>query len=276
MNPLQLEETVRQALLEDLGPGDITCSAVIADDLRCTATIVAKAKGVIAGSDAASWSFRLLDPTVRFTCLPDGDRVNPGDLVAELAGPARAILGGERVALNFLQHLSGVATATARAVAAAEPYGVRIVDTRKTTPGLRALEKAAVRAGGGSNHRLGLYDAVMLKENHIAVAGGIVQAVRLAKNRVGHMVKIEVEVEHLHQIDDALSAGADVIMLDNMSLADMQIAVRQINGRAIVEASGGITPERVAKVAACGVDVISLGWITHSVPALDLSLRVVM
>lgn len=267
---------MRQALSEDLGSGDLTCEAVIPADAQATAEIQAKASGRIAGGQAATLAFQLLDPSVECTFIPDGSPVEVGDVVAQLSGRARALLSAERVALNMLQHLSGIATATAEAVAAAEPYGVRIVDTRKTTPGLRALEKSAVRAGGGSNHRFGLYDAVMLKENHIAVAGGIVPAVQRARERIGHMVKIEVEIESLHQIDAALEARADVILLDNMSLADMRAAVAKIDKRATIEASGGITPDRVAEVAACGVDVISIGWITHSVPALDLSLRVVM
>lgn len=274
MNSLWLEETVRRALHEDLGTGDITSEALFPDEIKAEATIRAKARGRIAGTRAAGLAFGLLHADIQFTSCPDGTNVTPGQVVATLAGPAAAILSGERVALNFLQHLSGVATATAQAVEAARPYGVKIVDTRKTTPGLRMLEKEAVRIGGGANHRFGLYDAVMLKENHIAVAGGIGQAVETVRRRIGHMVKIEVEVEHLQQIPEALEAGADVILLDNMSLDDMRTAVGLIKGRAIVEASGGITPDRVAAVAACGVDVISLGWITHSVPALDLSLRV--
>lgn len=276
MNPLLLEEIVRRALLEDIGPGDVTAEAVIPEDRTARAEIRAKAAGCIAGMAAAATAFRLLDPDVRFSGVADGTAVKPGDLVAEVAGRARALLSAERVALNFLQRLSGIATATARAVAAAAPYGVRIVDTRKTTPGLRMLEKEAVLAGGGANHRLGLYDAVLLKENHIAVAGGIAAAVERVRARVGHMVKIEVEVESLEQIEEALAAGADVIMLDNMSPDEMRRAVAMIGGRAVVEASGGVTPERVAEVAACGVDVISLGWLTHSAPALDLSMRVVM
>lgn len=276
MNRLWLEETVKQALMEDIGSGDLTVEATIPPDQQTVAQIRAKAAGTIAGTEAAALAFQILDPNVQFSSVADGASVNPGDVVAEIKGPAGAILSAERVALNFLQHLSGIATETAKAVHAAAPYGTRIVDTRKTTPGLRTLEKAAVRAGGGSNHRLGLYDAVMLKENHIAVAGGITKAVGRVRDRVGHMVKVEVEVEHLHQIDEALTAGVDVILLDNMSLDDMKEAVRKIAGRAVVEASGGITPDRVAEVAACGVDVISLGWITHSVRALDLSLRIVL
>lgn len=276
MNPLWLEDVVRSALNEDIGTGDITSEALIAADAQAEARIVAKAPGCIAGMPAATCAFRLLDPNVRISGVEDGTRVVPGDVVAEIAGSARAILSAERVALNFLQHLSGIATATAEAVEAVRPYGTRIVDTRKTTPGLRALEKAAVRAGGGVNHRLGLYDAVMIKDNHIAVAGGIAEAVRRVRERIGHMVKIEVEIESLDQLDEALSTGVDVILLDNMSLEDMRRAVERIAGRAVVEASGGITPANVREVAACGVDVISLGWITHSVPALDLSLRIQM
>lgn len=274
MNPLWIEEIVRRALTEDVGPADISTRAAVAADATAEAVILAKAEGCLAGTHVAAGVFRTLDPAIRFASLPDGSSIEPGTEVATIAGPARAILTGERVALNFLQHLSGVATATRQAAVAAEPYGVKVVDTRKTTPGLRALEKEAVRVGGGANHRMGLYDAVMLKENHIALAGGITEGVRRARAYVGHTVKIEVEVERLDQIDEAIAAGADIILLDNMSLTDMRSAVERIGGKAIVEASGGITPERVAQVAACGVDVISLGWITHSVPALDLSLRI--
>lgn len=276
MNRIWLDDIVRRALAEDIGPGDLTVEAVVAPSTQACARIRAKAEGVVAGTEAAARTFQLLDPAIKFQAVADGTHVQPGDIVAEIQGDARAILSGERVALNFLQHLSGIATETARAVRAAAPYGTRIVDTRKTTPGLRTLEKAAVRAGGGANHRLGLFDAVLLKENHIVLAGGIGPAVQRAKKRVGHMVKIEVEVEHLSQIEEALAAGVDAILLDNMSLDEMRQAVKMVGGRAVVEASGGITPDRVAEIAACGVDVISLGWITHSVPALDLSLLVEM
>ncbi len=274
MNRIWLDEIVRTALEEDIGPGDLTVEAVVDPGTRAQARIYAKAEGVIAGTQVAARAFQLLDPEVHFQSVPDGTEVAPGDIVADISGEAAAILSAERVALNFLQRLSGIATETARAAKAAAPYGARIVDTRKTTPGLRALEKAAVRAGGGGNHRLGLYDAVLLKENHIALAGGIGPAVARAKERVGHMVKIEVEVESLHQVEEALAAGVDAILLDNMSLDEMRRAVEMIAGRAIVEASGGITPERVAEVASCGVDVISLGSLTHSARALDLSLLI--
>lgn len=274
MNYIWLDEVVRRALEEDIGPGDLTVQSVVPPGTRATAHIRAKAEGVIAGTAAAARAFQLLDSSIQFQSVSDGTPVRPGDVAAEISGDAAAILSGERVALNFLQHLSGIATETARAVQAAAPYGTRIVDTRKTTPGLRALEKAAVRAGGGANHRLGLFDAVLLKENHIALAGGIGPAVKRAKERAGHMVKIEVEVERLSQIEEALAVGVDAILLDNMSLDEMRQAVQMIGGRAVVEASGGITPDRVAEVAACGVDVISLGWITHSVRALDLSLLI--
>lgn len=276
MKPLHLERIVYRALREDIGTGDITSEAIVPFDKQASGVIVAKASGCIAGTAVARCAFELLDSAAQFQSVADGTTVNAGDEVATIHGSALAILQAERVALNFLQHLSGIATATVQAVQAATPYKARIVDTRKTTPGLRVLEKAAVRAGGGYNHRFGLYDAVMLKENHLAVAGGITPAVSSVRAQLGHMVKIELEIERLEQIPEALANEVDVILLDNMSVEQMKIAVQQIKGHALTEASGGLRPEHVADVAACGVDIISLGWITHSVPALDLSLRIAM
>lgn len=274
MNPVWLEETVRRALNEDLGTGDITTAAVIPRDAVGHATIVTKAAGRIAGLAAASLAFRILDPDVLITRhAEDGCDLPAGAPVLTLRGRTAALLSAERVALNFLQHLSGIATATREAVARAAPYGVLILDTRKTTPGLRALEKEAVRIGGGRNHRFGLYDAVMLKENHITAAGGIRRAVERVRAYVGHTVKIEVETETLAEVAEAVEAGVEIILLDNMDEATMREAVRIVGGRAFVEASGGITLDRIAAIAACGVDGISVGWITHSAPALDLSLR---
>ena len=275
--PLLIEPVVRAALLEDLGrAGDITTDAVIPAEARLSGVIAARQAGVVAGVDAALLAFGLLDPAVAATVeRPDGGSVAAGDAVIRLEGPARPILSAERVALNLLCRLSGIATVTARLVAAARPHGpARIVCTRKTTPGLRALEKHAVRAGGGSNHRFGLDDAVLIKDNHIAVAGGDRPAIERARAGVGHLVKIEVEVDTLDQLDEALDVGVDAVLLDNMDPATLAEAVKRVDGRAITEASGRITPETVAAVAASGVDLISVGWITHSAPILDLGLDV--
>ncbi len=271
---LMVEPIVRAALLEDLGrAGDITTAAVIPRETRMTGVIASRRDGVIAGADAAMMAFALMDSAVIVTLeKPDGSRVAPGDVVMRLAGPAHAILSAERVALNLLGHLSGVATATAALVDAVRPHRARIVCTRKTTPGLRALEKHAVRAGGGANHRFGLDDAVLIKDNHIAVAGGVRPAIARARGAVGHLVSIEVEVDTLAQLDEALQAGVDAVLLDNMNPQQLQEAVRRVNGRAITEASGNISLATVNAVAASGVDLISSGWITHSAPVLDLGL----
>ncbi|SFG54415.1 carboxylating nicotinate-nucleotide diphosphorylase [Methylobacterium gossipiicola] len=272
---LMVEPIVRAALLEDLGrAGDLTTDAIVPAGLTMNAVIAARQEGVISGVDTAVIAFGLIDPAVAVTVeRGDGARVAPGDVVIRLEGPARAIITAERVALNLLCRMSGVATATAGLVAAARPHGkARIVCTRKTTPGLRALEKHAVRAGGGSNHRFGLDDAVLIKDNHVAVAGGIVPAITRARAYAGHLVKIEVEVDTLAQLDEALSVGADAVLLDNMSPDQLTEAVRRIDGRAIAEASGRITRDTVGAVAASGVDLISCGWITHSAPIIDLGL----
>lgn len=275
MNPIWLENTVRAALHEDIGYGDITTEAIVPADAKAQAKIIAKATGCIAGNDVARLAFQLLDSQIAYQVIAaDGAEVTYGDVVARITGSAAAILSGERVALNFMQRMSGTATATREAVKAAAPYGTRIVDTRKTTPGLRALEKYAVRVGGGLNHRIGLDDAVLIKENHIAVAGGISPAVQRVRARVGHMVKVEVEVERLDQIDEALNAGVDAILLDNMDLETMRQAVLHINKRVVVEASGSISADKIAEVAATGVDIISMGRLTHSSPALDMSLLI--
>ncbi len=272
--PLLLEPLIRAALQEDLGrAGDITTMAVIPEDARFTGAIVARQAGTIAGLEAAAQSFSLLDPTVETAALvAEGARVGPNTPVLRVSGPARSILSSERVALNLICHLSGIATATATLVDAVADYPVRITCTRKTTPGLRMLEKAAVLAGGGSSHRYGLDDAVLIKDNHIAVAGGIAEAIRRARAAVGHLVKVEVEADTLEQVRLALPEGPDVILLDNMDLETMAEAVRLIDKRALAEASGGITLERVRDIAATGVDVISSGALTHSVTALDLGL----
>lgn len=272
---LLVEPVVRAALLEDLGrAGDITTDAIVPPEARLQGVIGARQNGVIAGVDCARIAFELIDPAVSVTVeRPDGAAVAPGDVVLRLDGPARAILTAERVALNLLCRLSGVATATAGLVEAARPHGkAAIVCTRKTTPGLRALEKHAVRAGGGSNHRFGLDDAVLIKDNHVAVAGGIVPAIERARSRAGHLVKIEVEVDTLAQLEEALSVGADAVLLDNMDPETLRRAVAMIDGRALSEASGRITRETVGAVAASGVDLISCGWITHSAAIIDLGL----
>ena len=272
---LLVEPVVRAALLEDLGrAGDITTDAIVPPEARLEGVIAARQHGVIAGVDCARIAFELIDPAVSVAVeRPDGARVAPGDTVLRLAGPARAVLTAERVALNLLCRLSGVATATAGLVEAARPHGkAAIVCTRKTTPGLRALEKHAVRAGGGSNHRFGLDDAVLIKDNHVAVAGGIVPAIERARARAGHLVKIEVEVDTLAQLEEALSVGADAVLLDNMDPEMLARAVAMIDGRALSEASGRITRETVGAVAASGVDLISCGWITHSAAIIDLGL----
>ena len=272
---LLVEPVVRAALLEDLGrAGDITTDAIVPPEARLQGVIGARQNGVIAGVDCARIAFELIDPAVSVTVeRPDGARVAPGDVVLRLDGPARAILTAERVALTLLCRLSGVATATAGLVEAARPHGkAAIVCTRKTTPGLRALEKHAVRAGGGSNHRFGLDDAVLIKDNHVAVAGGIVPAIERAREHAGHLVKIEVEVDTLAQLEEALSVGADAVLLDNMDPEMLARAVAMIDGRALSEASGRITRETVGAVAASGVDLISCGWITHSAAIIDLGL----
>jgi nicotinate-nucleotide pyrophosphorylase (carboxylating) len=274
---LLVEPIVRAALLEDLGrAGDLTTDAVIPADARLQGAIVAREPGVIAGVDAALLAFTLIDPAVTASVeRPDGSRVERGEAVLRLDGPARSILSAERVALNLLCRLSGIATATAALVDAIQPHGhARIVCTRKTTPGLRSLEKHAVRAGGGANHRFGLDDAVLIKDNHIAIAGGVKPALEHARASVGHLVKIEIEVDTLEQLDEVLEVGADAILLDNMSLDTLEEAVRRVNGRAITEASGRVTIASAPAIAASGVDLISTGWITHSAPILDLGLDV--
>jgi len=271
-------DAVRAALKEDLGrAGDITSNATIPMGARATAEIAARKPGVLAGLALAERAFREVDSAVRFTATrADGDALAPGDVVAELEGPARAILAGERVALNFLCHLSGVATATRALVARVAHTRARICDTRKTLPGLRAFEKYAVRCGGGSNHRFGLDDAVLIKDNHIAVAGGVGTAIAAARAFAGHLVKIEVEVDTLDQLREAIACGPDAVLLDNMSPDELREAVGVIGGRAIAEASGNVTLETVAAIAEAGVDMISSGWITHSAPSLDLGLDVTM
>lgn len=271
---IMFEPLVRAALLEDLGrAGDITTNAIVPADTSATMVLAARQAGVVAGLDVAALAFRLIDPATEITVAkPDGSSVSSGEVVATVHGRACALLTTERTALNFLCHLSGIATATAGIVEAVRGHKAQIVCTRKTTPGLRALEKYAVRAGGGTNHRFGLDDAVLIKDNHVAVAGGIKNAVERVRATVGHMVKIEVEVDTLEQLDVALSTGVDAVLLDNMSVENMTKAVATVDGRALTEASGRVTPEKALAIASTGVDLISVGWLTHSAPILDIGL----
>ncbi len=276
LHRIQYENIVRAALEEDLGrAGDLTTDGVVSSDSVATASLAARSAGVVAGLDVAIAAFQMLDDTVRISVeRPDGTTVAAGSRLARVDGPARAILTGERVALNFLGRLCGVATATARMVEAIRGHDAHIICTRKTTPGLRTLEKYAVRVGGGMNHRFGLDDAVLIKDNHVALAGGIAEAVNRVRQRAGHMVKIQVEVDTLEQLDALIPLGVDAVMLDNMDHPTMRTSVEKVAGRMLVEASGGITPETVAAVAATGVDLISSGALTHSVKALDIGLDI--
>jgi nicotinate-nucleotide pyrophosphorylase (carboxylating) len=269
-----IEELVRAALLEDLGrAGDLTTDAIVPAAARTKAVLSARQAGVVAGLDLALLAFRLIDPEIEVKVhRRDGSRLTPGDDIATLEGPARGLLTAERVALNFLSHLSGIATATAAIADAIRPYGVRVTDTRKTTPGLRQVQKYAVRVGGGANHRFGLDDAILIKDNHIAVAGGIGPAVERARAHAGHLVKIEVEVDTLEQLEAALSLGVEAVLLDNMTPEQLRRAVAMVDGRAITEASGRITPETAVEIAATGVNLMAVGWLTHSVQILDIGL----
>ena len=270
-----LDKQLETWLAEDIGSGDITTMAIVGAEQTAHAIIHAKDTGILAGVEVARRVFQLLDPDIHFTaCLADGAKLDKTSVIAEIDGRARTLLSGERLALNLLQHMSGVATRTAKLAAIAAPYGAKLVDTRKTTPGLRLLDKYAVKVGGGANHRLGLYDAMLIKDNHIQVAGGIRQALDRAHAYASHMTKIEIEVEDLAGVQEALDGGADVIMLDNMSPALMAQAVKLIDHRAIVEASGGIDETTLAAAAQSGVDIISVGALTHSVKALDISMDI--
>jgi nicotinate-nucleotide pyrophosphorylase (carboxylating) len=275
-NPLLYQETVRSALLEDLGrAGDLTTDAIVRPEEEAAASVIARAEGRIAGLDIALFAFRCLDERMHAQIvIADGNDAPAGEPIALVRGSARAILSAERTALNFLGRLCGVATATRGIVAAVAPYSAKVVCTRKTTPGLRVLEKYAVRAGGGANHRFGLDDAVLIKDNHRVIAGGITEAIRRVRRHAGHMIKIEVEVDTLDELEEALSQGVDAILLDNMPVEILAQGVRMAKGRALTEASGGITPANAAAIAATGVDLLSVGWITHSSPALDVSLDV--
>jgi nicotinate-nucleotide pyrophosphorylase (carboxylating) len=270
----ELLALVRRALDEDIGSGDVTTDATVAADARAQALVTQKAPGTIYGLDAAEASFALLDPTMRFERLVEEGRWRAeGGPVLSIEGSARALLTGERTALNFLAHLSGVATLAARAARAVEGTGATVLDTRKTTPGLRLLEKAAVAAGGASNHRAGLFDAILIKENHIAAAGGIAEAIARAREAAPELAgTLEVEVRNPEEIEQALAAGAPRLLLDNMSVEELRAAAAQVAGRARLEASGNVTLENIRERALTGVDFISMGALTHSAPALDLSL----
>jgi len=278
MNPIRIEHIkslIEQALIEDIGKGDITTNALIPDTMTSAATMVAKASGIVAGLDVAEAVFRFLSPQIIWNPLvKDGDKVEKGTILVEMSGPFRALLSGERLALNFLQRMSGIATMTYLFVAQVADYGTKILDTRKTVPGLRLLDKYAVKAGGGENHRIGLYDMVLIKDNHIKVAGGIKKAVEQIRNKVPSRIKIEVETTTIAEVEEALEMAVDIIMLDNMSNDTMKTCVKLINHRAKVEASGNMNLERVKEVAATGVDYISIGALTHSVTALDISMNI--
>lgn len=276
LDPVYLESVVKTAIAEDTGSGDITTLLTIPNDLTARAVIRAKESGIIAGQELAWVVFHefftqtMYEPLVR-----DGSHVTAGTVIGNVSGKARTILTGERVALNFLQRMSGIATLTAKYVEQVKHTKARIVDTRKTTPGLRRLEKYAVTCGGGYNHRFGLDDGILIKDNHIAAAGGITAAIETAKDRAPHTLKIEIEVTNIDGLEEAIGAGADVVMLDNMPLDQMRKAVSIADGRVLLEASGGVSLKSVKEIAETGVDIISIGALTHSAPALDISLEIV-
>jgi nicotinate-nucleotide pyrophosphorylase (carboxylating) len=271
---VMVEPAVRAALLEDLGrAGDLTTDAIVPAEASACTALVARQPGVVAGLDFAAAAFRLIDPAIRMTvALPDGSRLRPGDTIATIVGPARGILTAERTALNFLCHLSGVASATSGIMDAIAGTRAQVCCTRKTIPGLRFAQKYAVRVGGGSNHRFGLDDAVLIKDNHVAVAGGVRPAVERARSGIGHLVKIELEVDTLAQLQEALALKVDAVLLDNMGPDVLRQAVAMVDGRAITEASGRIRPDTALAIAASGVDLLSVGWLTHSATVLDIGL----
>ncbi len=269
-----LDKIILNALTEDIGTGDITTQSTIPEDKVAHGLYKAKESGVLCGMGVAKRVFELINSDIEFTALKcDGDRIEKGDIIAEVRGKATDVLTGERIGLNLMQRMSGIATRTAEAVKAVAGYSSKICDTRKTTPGLRVIEKYAVKVGGGTNHRFNLADGILIKDNHIVAAGSITAAVKAARENAPHTLKIEVEVENFTQLEEALEAGADIIMLDNMSCEEMTKAVKIVDGRAITEASGNMGDRNLAEVAACGVDLISIGALTHSVRALDISLK---
>jgi len=270
------DKLIALAIAEDLGTGDVTTNSVIPEEFKISGQYIAREEGVVCGLGVLMRIFAMIDPlVVLLPIVKDGQRVVPNQVLAQISGPARSILSGERTTLNFLQHLSGIATKTARIVESVEGTGVRILDTRKTIPGLRWLEKYAVRTGGGTNHRMNLSDGILIKNNHIKAVGSITKAIEQARLNAPPTLKTEVEVENLVQVQEALNAGADIILLDNMTLDTMRQAVILINGKAVTEASGNMEQKNLADVAKTGVDLISIGGLTHSVKALDISLRVV-
>jgi len=270
-----IQHLIEIALEEDIGPGDITTESLIDKNLKGIGEVVAKEPLVIAGLDVARQVFEQLDPDVSFSPnFKDGDFIEKGKIVLEVEGKLCVLLMGERTALNFLQHLSGIATYVRSYMDSIANKNVRLVDTRKTTPGLRGLEKYAVRVGGAHNHRMGLYDGVLIKDNHIAVCGGIKKAIESIKDKLSHLVKIEVEVSDLDSIKQALEAGADVIMLDNMDIEQIKEAIKFINGKSVVEISGGVTINSLNQLADTGVDIISAGALTHSAKSVDISMRI--
>ncbi len=270
-----IKPIIDYALNEDIGSGDITTNSIIPGDLTTRATMLAKAPGVVAGLQVAEYVFKSLNPDIIWNpFIKDGDKVKKGDLIVEVKGSYRALLTGERLALNFLQRMSGIATMTSCFVEAVEGLGTKVLDTRKTVPGLRLLDKYAVKTGGGTNHRIGLYDMALIKDNHIKVAGGILNAVEQVRKHVSSGIQIEVETTTIEEVRQALEAKADIIMLDNMSTDTMAECVRIINKQAKIEASGNMTLERLKEVASTGVDFISIGALTHSVTALDISMNI--
>lgn len=281
LNLVAVREIVKRALAEDIGTGDITTMLTVPASASCRARIIAKEEGVIAGLPVADLAFDGVARSIRtgkvtFAAkVVDGDRVRPGDVIAEISGPTGVILTAERTALNFLQRMSGISTKTAHLVELAKHTKAQVMDTRKTAPGLRVLDKYAVRVGGGKNHRFGLFDAVLIKDNHIRAAGGVARAVAAVKLGAPHTIKIEVEADSIEQVKEALDAGADMILLDNMKPSELREAVGLCKGRALTEASGNVNEGNIAEIAETGVDMISVGALTHSVKALDLSLEIV-
>ncbi|MBQ6898590.1 MAG: carboxylating nicotinate-nucleotide diphosphorylase [Clostridia bacterium] len=270
-----IDDVIKNALKEDINYLDTATAYVIPENTETTAKFVSKAQGILCGIEVAMRVFTLLDPDIQFTLYKkDGDTVENGDLIATMKGNASMLLQGERTALNLLQHMSGIATATNECVKLVEDTGVSIADTRKTLPGLRALQKYAVTCGGGKNHRYNLSDCAMLKDNHIDAGGGITATVKALREKIGHTVKIEVETRNMDEVREAVAAGADIIMLDNMTAGQMKEAVEYIDGRALTEASGNITAENIREKASSGIDIISMGALTHSVKAFDISMRI--